>query len=328
MNNGSLLSLICGFVVAFMFFMDMHARKMEQQAEQAPTAWMRTADRPLEERIAAAAAADMAVQNSQQSALSVPRVAVSAPVDRLVLNNAPVLQGDAQACREPLFWGNAQAAGWTVCADNLPAAGCTVYSFGLGADWTFDSAAASSTFKCQVHGFDPSDQNWREGMHGQDYAGINYSQQYPGPGKTFHNWGLGSAARAVYPANAAPTEWPGLGDPALSKTNSASWEMRSVQQTMADLGHSAVTVLKIDVEGSEWIAVSSMLSTMEPELSRGVVSQLLMEWHWDPHSTLRNQRNRAILQKIEKIGFVPWKVNRHVGSDCCLDVSYLWVGKK
>ena len=30
------------------------------------------------------------------------------------------------------------------------------------------------------------------------------------------------------------------------------------------------------------------------------------------------------MKKIEEIGFKPWKVNRHEGSDCCLDVSYVW----
>ena len=30
------------------------------------------------------------------------------------------------------------------------------------------------------------------------------------------------------------------------------------------------------------------------------------------------------MKKIEQIGFKPWKVNRHEGSDCCLDVSYVW----
>ena len=33
------------------------------------------------------------------------------------------------------------------------------------------------------------------------------------------------------------------------------------------------------------------------------------------------------MKKIEEIGFKPWKVNRHEGSDCCLDVSYVWSHK-
>ena len=30
------------------------------------------------------------------------------------------------------------------------------------------------------------------------------------------------------------------------------------------------------------------------------------------------------MKRIEEIGFKPWMVNRHEGSDCCLDVSYVW----
>ena len=46
-------------------------------------------------------------------------------------------------------------------------------------------------------------------------------------------------------------EWPGLGDPQLSKSNSEPWELRSIEQAIEDLGHldKVITVLKIDVEG-------------------------------------------------------------------------------
>ena len=114
-------------------------------------------------------------------------------------------------------------------------------------------------------------------MHGSDYAGINYKTQYPAPPKRlFHNWGLGSSALALYPKGAAPTEWPGLGDPALSKTNSEAWEMRSIAATMQSLKHSNLAVLKVDVEGSEWVAMSSLISTMSDELARGAIKQLLI----------------------------------------------------
>ena len=28
--------------------------------------------------------------------------------------------------------------------------------------------------------------------------------------------------------------------------------------------------------------------------------------------------------RIQSMGFFPWHVSRHEGSDCCLDVSYIW----
>jgi hypothetical protein len=58
---------------------------------------------------------------------------------------------------------------------------------------------------CEIHGFDPSGQNWRNGMHGRDYSNINYAKQYPSANKHFHNWGLGSTLDpAVYPPGAIP----------------------------------------------------------------------------------------------------------------------------
>jgi hypothetical protein len=37
--------------------------------------------------------------------------------------------------------------------------------------------------------------------------------------------------------------------------------MKSIEQTMTDLGHTSVSILKIDVEGSEWTAVAAMLES-------------------------------------------------------------------
>ena len=45
------------------------------------------------------------------------------------------------------------------------------------------------------------------------------------------------------------------------QTNTQSWDMRSLEQTMSDLGHAFLSVLKIDVEGSEWTAVAAMLES-------------------------------------------------------------------
>ena len=225
---------------------------------------------------------------------------------------------------------------------------CIVYSYGLGADWSFDIAAEAvncevncidksvnvyymyqfiiSLWQSQVHGFDPTGLLWRQGMHGSAYANIDYSTQYPSKLKKFHNWGIGAADRAVYPPGSIPQEWPGLGDPQLSKSNPEPWEMRSIEQTMSDLGHNTITILKIDVEGAEWDAIGAFLSSekMQKMVANGGISQLLMEWHWDPDSRARNGRHEQILRKVEEMGFLPWKVTRHEGSDCCLDVSYIW----
>ena len=74
-------------------------------------------------------------------------------------------------CKVSDLWGRKDHGGWYVCLDSLgggdataavsvfPAStpqkyACVVYSFGLGADWSFDKAAEK--FGCSVHGFDPT----------------------------------------------------------------------------------------------------------------------------------------------------------------------------
>jgi hypothetical protein len=110
--------------------------------------------------------------------------------------------------------------------NNVPDNKCIVYSFGLGADWSFDNAAESvgcevrefhkhryltylyslplTFYLTQVHGFDPTGLLWRQGMHGTAYANIDYAQQYPSKSKHFHNWGVGAADVAVYPPGSVP----------------------------------------------------------------------------------------------------------------------------
>jgi hypothetical protein len=161
---------------------------------------------------------------------------------------------------------------------------CVVYSFGLGADWSFDNAGESN--ECDVHGFDPSGPLWRTGMYGTAYNKINYEVQYPSRKKTFHNWGVGAADQAIYPPGSIPQEWPGLGDPPFTETNSEPWDVRSVSRIMKDLGHDRLSVLKVDVEGGEWGVLASMLYDpwMSNILATGQIRQFLVEYHWDPNT--------------------------------------------
>jgi hypothetical protein len=177
------------------------------------------------------------------------------------LNLAPQLTTHSEACSSSELWGRKDAGGWYVCVEELRANSndCVVLSYGLGADWSFDNDAEK--FGCVVHGFDPSGSLWRAGMHGKAYSNIDYSVQYPSASKEFHAWGLGVLPQAIYPPGTVPQEWPGLGDPAFSQTNSEEWELRSIEQTLSDLKLSRVTILKIDVEGAEWSALTAMLES-------------------------------------------------------------------
>lgn len=90
-----------------------------------------------------------------------------------------------------------------------------------------------------------------QGMYGGGFQHIDYAVVYPSKRKVFHNWGIGAADFAIYPPGTVPQDWPGLGDPPFSFSNPEPWEMRSIERTLTDLGHSnrTLSVLKIDVEG-------------------------------------------------------------------------------
>jgi hypothetical protein len=79
---------------------------------------------------------------------------------------------------------------------------------------------------------------------------------------------------------------------------------------------------QIDVEGAEWDSLSSFLwdEAISKLVGEGGVKQLLVEFHWDPDSRLKNERHLKIIKKISDMGFVPWHIERHEGSDCCLDI--------
>lgn len=78
-------------------------------------------------------------------------------------NLAPLLAPNEGVCKTDILWGRPHAGGWMVCLDsdvftqkdplnNVPENKCIVYSFGLGADWSFDNAAES--LGCEVRELD------------------------------------------------------------------------------------------------------------------------------------------------------------------------------
>lgn len=79
------------------------------------------------------------------------------------LNYAPNLPINSNLCISPSLWGNSHAGGWKICSDinYIDFSKCIVYSYGLGADWSFDNQAELKG--CIVHGFDPTGKLWRDG---------------------------------------------------------------------------------------------------------------------------------------------------------------------
>ncbi|XP_076449233.1 uncharacterized protein LOC143285714 [Babylonia areolata] len=149
-------------------------------------------------------------------------------------------------CRDSRSMGNR-----IVCFDLglLPAQNCVVYSFGIDFDFSFDDAMAD--YGCTVYSFDPS---------------MNVSDHQHADRVFFRRLGL--AGRDT------DTFVPRLDG--YVKTNT-TWPMRRLSSIMKQLGHpqGSLTLLKIDIEGSEWDAMDAILSDgLLPS-----IPQVLIEWH-------------------------------------------------
>lgn len=160
-----------------------------------------------------------------------------------------------------------EEGGWWLCGKGLGKdAGCVVYSFGINDDWTFDKAI-SEKYGCITNGFDPSPAGLAsKSAYEKDTAMRKYS-----------NWGLGTADK-TYGIGEVPFRWPGIGY--LTLSNTQPWALKTVSGTMRALGHSKVTVLKMDVEGAEWFAVEDMVKSRL--IADGKVEQFCVELHFHP----------------------------------------------
>ena len=133
---------------------------------------------------------------------------------------------------------------WRVCAALMPRK-CVVYSFGIGWDWSFDDEMAG---RCNVYSFDPS-------------MGLEHHRRPSGV--TFFPYALGPRdARITEPRDRSWRQ---------DKRVPAQWVQRSLSSIMTQLGHTRLSILKIDIEGGEWDVLRDVM---------GRADQLLVEVHF------------------------------------------------
>ena len=204
--------------------------------------------------------------------------------------------------------------GWWTCMERVPQTRCVVYSFGIRDNFSFDAEMVKKG--CEVHGFDPSK------------AGEVSIAGYNKLGAEYNKFGIGGA-NLIYAPGTVPFEWPGIDY--LKDTNSDPWDLRTMNKIMKDLNHASVSVLKLDVEGSEWSAFPSILTSDW--------KQLLVELHFPPNqydltrgpnggATLHrwgkpceNEVNRLAL--LREVGAMADLWNLDWNGDHCLELSYV-----
>jgi hypothetical protein len=224
-----------------------------------------------------------------------------------------MLYPDSSGCPRPLRMGDTGDGGWWTC--QTWRAPCIGYSYGIRDNWSFDKALADKG--CKVHGFDPS----KAGLASRDA----YTHHVPA---TYHSSGLGGEDKTYAPGQ-VPFEWPGIDY--LRDTNSDPWELATVSSTMRRLNHHHVTILKVDVEGSEWAALPDIILNAS-------WSQLLIELHFAPNSyrlerlrrggarviridsNTRPMRHLLLVQRLARIATL-WKLD--FNGESCLELSYV-----
>ena len=138
--------------------------------------------------------------------------------------------------------------------------GALVYSFGVGDEISFDTEMAG-LFGCDVHCFDPTPSVVRT------FANCRPGQPL-GKGRFWYH-AVGLAPTTLEPEKADDLVLEGQKCP-----------VKRLREFAAELGHTHVEILKIDIEGGEMAALTEILSS--GTLAKLSVKQLLVEFHlWD-----------------------------------------------
>ena len=150
--------------------------------------------------------------------------------------------------------------GWVCKADKIDHSS-TVYSFGVGTDISFDLELIALS-GCRIHAFDPSTES-------ADWIKTQTSNKQ----LSFYPYGLGNFDGTLsfrkpdvrgYYSPSAVFSYPGKGQ------NLPVYTLKTI---MKNLGHSGIDLLKIDIEGAEYLALENFLSdNIYPK-------QLLVEFH-------------------------------------------------
>jgi FkbM family methyltransferase len=138
--------------------------------------------------------------------------------------------------------------------------GTVVYSFGAGAEISFDAEMAG-LYGCEVHCFDPTPSVVR------DFARCRPGQPVGKGTFWFHAVGLG-------PVSLDPDKADDL------VLEDQKCKVKRLDEIADELEHSHVDILKIDIEGGEMAALTEIITS--GTLARLSVKQLLVEFHlWD-----------------------------------------------
>ncbi len=186
---------------------------------------------------------------------------------------------------EKKWYGNAYGGFYLI--ESLLSSESQVYSFGIGEDTSFDTELIQK-HKCKVFGFDPTPKS------------IKWVESHETPANFhFFEFGIGKTSREekfFLPKNPNHVSGSAISQPNVSDQNFVSVELKTLADTMTELGHHKLDVLKMDIEGSEYEVLPSIL---EAEFE---IDQILVEFHerFFPNG---KEKTKAILGLMKSHGF-------------------------
>ncbi len=199
-----------------------------------------------------------------------------------------------------LWYGNSYR-GFYVCPELLDE-NAIVYSFGIGEDISFDNAIIEK-HSCKVFGFNPTPKS------------INWiANQKTHPNFQFYCFGLDSKSGFVdfyLPINENHVSGSLLKQTNLSEFKKVSVEMKSFEDIIEKLGHKNIDVLKMDIEGSEYEVLDSILA------SKVSITHILIEFH-ERFFADGKDKTIEIVNKMKKNGYEIFGI-----SDSFEEVSFI-----
>ena len=186
----------------------------------------------------------------------------------------------------PLF----QYGEWALCPDFLANDSPNVYSFGIGDTIEFERLLIER-FRIEVHGFDPTP------SVGSWLKDIKVSS-----GFHFYPWALAGRDEMLefYPRlrcdGVTSTRIHTIVREAGAASRGITVEAKCLPTIMAELGHDAIDVLKMDIESAEDQVLSDLLySEIRP-------MQILVEFH-HRFETIGKDKTREAIQQLSRAGY-------------------------
>lgn len=169
---------------------------------------------------------------------------------------------DIEEKRDKQWYGNGYG-GFYVDPSLVPE-NAIVYSFGIGEDISFDRAIIEK-HQAQVFGFDPTPKsiNW---IKNQDLPKSFH----------FHPFGIGEKTGRVtfhLPKNQDHVSGSVYEHKLVDEQNAVDVLLKEFKEIVYEKGHTAIDVLKMDIEGSEYAVMEGILNSGIP------IKQILVETH-------------------------------------------------